>query len=254
VAVRRTRGARRPHRSQHFLRSSAVAAELVRLAEVGADDLVLEVGAGEGIITAELARRAGYVVALEVDPVLARRLRQRFGPGSVVLVVEGDAFRQPFPRLPFRVVSNVPFDSTTRLLRSLLDDPRTRLERAALIVQWEVARKRARERPSTLLGLSWAPWWKLTLGKRIPATGFRPPPSVDAGVLTVDRRSTPLLPPSDARAFRSLLQTAFSLGTKHVVTQVELRRLGLRPGAAARELGTEEWVSVFRHLRARGRI
>ena len=215
---------------------------------------MLEVGAGDGVITAELARRAGYVVALEVDAVLVRRLRQRFGPDSVVLVVEGDAFRQPFPRLPFRVVSNVPFDSTTRLLRALLDDPRTRLEQAALIVQWEVARKRTRERPSTLLGLSWAPWWKLTLGRRIPASGFRPPPSVDAGVLTVAKRSTPLLLPSDARAFRSLLRTAFSLGTRHVVTPVELRRLGLRPGVAARDLGIQEWVSVFRHLRGRGRI
>lgn len=215
---------------------------------------MLEVGAGDGIITAELARRAGYVVALEVDPVLVRRLRRRFGPTSGVLVVEGDAFRQPFPRLPFRVVSNVPFDSTTRLLRSLLDDPRTRLEQAALIVQWEFACKRTREKPSTLLGLSWAPWWKLSLGKRIPAAGFRPPPSVDAGMLRVARRSTPLLPPSDAVAFRSLLRTSFSLGTRHLVSPLELRRLGLRPGAVARDLGAEEWVSVFRHLRARGLI
>jgi 23S rRNA (adenine-N6)-dimethyltransferase len=254
VAVRRAQGARRPHRSQHFLRSRALAAELVRLAGVVGDDLVLEVGAGDGVITAELARVAGYVVALEVDPALAERLRRRFGPDSVVLVVEGDAFRQPFPRFPFRVVSNVPFDSTTRLLRSLLDDPKTRLERAALIVQWELARKRTREKPSTLLGLSWAPWWELSLVRRIRARDFRPAPSVDAGVLVVARRVPPLLPPSDSRSFRSLLRTSFALGVRHVVSPLELKRLGLPRRVTARDLGVEEWVAVFRFLRRRGRL
>lgn len=215
---------------------------------------MLEVGAGGGIITAELARRAGYVVAFEVDPALARRLRQRFGPRSATLVVEGDVFRQPLPRLPYRVVSNVPFDSTTRLLRSLLDDSRSRLERAALILQWEVARKRSRERPSTLLGLSWAPWWTLEHVRRIPAIAFRPPPAVDAGILTVARRTSPLLPPSDAGPFRRLLRTSFSLGPRHLVSALELRRLGLAPGAAARDLGVEEWVAIFRFLRERGRL
>jgi 23S rRNA (adenine-N6)-dimethyltransferase len=215
---------------------------------------VLEIGAGDGILTAELARRAGYVVAFEVDPVLVRRLRQRFGPGSAALVVEGDAFRQPLPRLPFRVVSNVPFDSTTRLLRSLLDDPRSRLEQAALIVQWEVARKRSRQRPSTLLGLSWAPWWVVELVRRIPAAAFRPPPSVDAGVLTVTRRMSPLLPPSDAGPYRWLLRKSFSLGPRHLVSPLELRRLGFARGVAARDLGVEEWVATFRFLRERGRL
>jgi len=221
---------------------------------VAGGDLVVEIGAGDGIITAELARRAGYVVAFEVDPVLVRRLRQRFGPGSAALVVEGDAFRQPLPRLPFRVVSNVPFDSTTRLLRSLLDDPRSRLEQAALIVQWEVARKRSRERPSTLLGLSWAPWWMLDLVRKIPAAAFRPPPSVDAGVLTVVRRTSPMLPSSDAGSFRRLLRKSFSLGPRHSISPLELRRLGLARDAAARDLGVEEWVAIFRFLRERGRL
>ena len=183
MAVQRARQARRPARSQHFLRDRSVAEELTALAGITRGDLVLEIGAGDGAITSTLAQRAGYVIAHEIDPLLAARLRERFGPLSSVLVVEGDAFAQPLPRLPFRAVSNVPFHETTRLFRLLLDNPRGALERAALIVQWEVARKRARA--DTLLGLGWAPWWEIRLVRQLPAAVFRPRPSVDAGIVVV---------------------------------------------------------------------
>ena len=229
-----------------------MAAELVSLAEVGRDDLVLEIGSGEGIITAELARAAGYVVAMEVDRRLVQRLRQRFGPDSAVLVVEGDALRQALPGLSYRVVSNVPFDATTRLLRRLLD-PASRLERAALIVQWEVARKRVRERPSTLLGVSWAPWWDMRLVRRLPSAAFRPSPPVDAGVLLVKRRHEPLLSVADAGGFRLLLAEGFAHGPRRLLSGRESRRLGLSPRAGARDLAPEDWVTIFRFLRSRGR-
>jgi 23S rRNA (adenine-N6)-dimethyltransferase len=170
-------------------------------------DLVLEIGAGDGAITSVLAHRAGFVIAHEIDPLLAVRLRERFGPQSSVLVVEGDAFAQPIPRVPFRAVSSVPFHETTRLLRQLLDDPRVPLERAALIVQWEVALKRSRG--STVLGLGWAPWWELRLVRRLPAAAFRPRPSVDAGIIVVSKRSEPLLAPARARAFRAFVRRGF---------------------------------------------
>jgi 23S rRNA (adenine-N6)-dimethyltransferase len=247
VAVRRARETRRP-RSQHFLRSSGLAAELVGLAGVSRRDLVLEIGAGDGAITAVLARRAGYVIAHEIDPGLARRLRNRFGPDSAVLVVEGDAFVQPVPRLPFRVVSNVPFHATTRLLRALLDDPGSALERAAVIVQWEVARKRTRERPSTLLGLSWAPWWTLELVRRVPSSAFSPAPSVDAAIMVIEGRKPSLVPPGEAAAFRRMLRRCFSSGIGSVVSSRERKRLGFTSG------GIEEWVALYEFAKGRRRL
>ncbi|MBA3717321.1 MAG: 23S ribosomal RNA methyltransferase Erm [Actinobacteria bacterium] len=230
MAVQRVRQARRAARSQHFLRDKSVAEELITRAGVSRRDLVLEIGAGDGAITSLLARRAGYVIAHEIDPLLAVRLRERFGERSSVLVVEGDAFAQPVPGVPYRAVSNVPFHETTRLFRLLLDDPRAALEQAALIVQWEVARKRARG--GTLLGLGWAPWWELRLVRQVPAAAFRPRPSVDAGIVTVSRRPEALLPASQARAFRSFLRRSF--------------------GRGQRELGIEEWLELFRASSRKG--
>ena len=193
---------------------------------------MLEIGAGDGAITSVLARRAGYVIAHEIDSSLAMRLRERFGPLSSVLVVEGDAFAQPVPRLPFRAVSNVPFHETTRALRLLLDDPRGSLERAALIVQWEVARKRARG--DTLLGLGWAPWWELRLVRQVPASAFRPRPSVDAGILVAVRRPEPLLPPGAGEGLSRLLAPrlrapASACGARRVARALQSSQLQRTP-------------------------
>ena len=103
MADRRARGARpsRP-RSQHFLRPP-FAAQLVRDAGIERDDLVVDLGAGTGRLTAELAHVARHVIAVELDPALARRLLGRW---PNVSVVEGDATRFRLPREPFRVVAN----------------------------------------------------------------------------------------------------------------------------------------------------
>ncbi len=224
--ARSPRDARRRAYGENFLASSALAAQLVREAKVVRTDFVLEVGAGGGILTAELARRARKVEAIELDPAWAGRLRKRFAGCRRVEVIEGDALRVPLPEEPFRVVANAPFAVTTALLRRLLDDPRTPLTRADLVLQWEVARKRA-GRPRSSLSASWSPWWRFRLGRRLPRAAFRPPPAVDAGVLVVERRGDPLLPLEAHEAF------------------VDFAR-GLFAGTLARELDAGAWAALFR--------
>ena len=101
-------------------------------------------------------------------------------------------------------MGSIPFGATTAILRHLLDDTRSGLVRADLVVQWEVARKRAAMPPTTLLSTTWAPWWSFDVGRRIPASAFRPVPMVDAAVLRVTRRTPPLLPEHMAGAYASL--------------------------------------------------
>ena len=90
---------------------------------MGKDYLVVELGAGGGMLTRQLARVAGRVVAVEYDPYWALRLRQRFSDDGNVLVVYEDALRVQLPEEPFTVVANVPFCTTTSILHRLLDDP-----------------------------------------------------------------------------------------------------------------------------------
>ena len=103
-------------------------------------------------------------------------------------------------------MGSLPFGATTAILRHLLDDAGSGLRRADLVVQWEVARKRAALPPSTMLSTSWAPWWTFAVVGRLPADSFRPVPSVDAGVLRVTRREPALLPDHMAGAYASFVR------------------------------------------------
>ncbi len=207
VQRRTPRDERRRRLGQNFLRPG-LAERLVEEAGVRPGELVVEVGAGRGALTLALIRRGLEVVAVEPDPVWAARLRARI-PGARARdarVLEADFLGVELPARPFRVIASLPFGSTTEILRRLLDDPRVALERADLIVQWEVACKRSAVPPATLLSTQWAPWWRFRLGRRIPASEFRPVPRTDAGVLVVTKREPPLLPTEMAAAYTSFVR------------------------------------------------
>jgi 23S rRNA (adenine-N6)-dimethyltransferase len=220
------RDARRRALAQNFLRSRA-ADTLVRDAGVESGDLVLELGAGTGVLTASLARRAGRVLAIELDPDCARRLLERFDRDERVFVVQGDAFAFPLPGEPFRVVANLPFNRTTAALRRLLE-PGSAFVRADLVVQAQVARKRSRE-TGTALGVSWAPWFTFRLGRTLPPQAFRPVPRVGAAVLRIERRREPLLDPAESRRFAAYVRYEFK-----------------RTSQAAAGRSLEAWLRGFR--------
>jgi 23S rRNA (adenine-N6)-dimethyltransferase len=244
AARRRARRAR----DQHFLRSGRLAAELVRSAQLTRDDLVLEIGAGGGRLTGEIAGAGGHVIAVEVDPVWAQRLTARFGLDPRVTVVARDALELPLPAQPFRVVANLPFGQTTAFLRYLLDDPAGGLQRADLVVEWGSALKRAAVWPSTLLGATWGAWWTFRVDRRLPATSFEPVPRVDAGVLVVARRDPPLVSAEDARAYADVVRRGFERGLRAVATPRQLRRVARR--AAPRDLDAYQWAELFHAVRS----
>jgi 23S rRNA (adenine-N6)-dimethyltransferase len=228
VAGRRARARPPSPRSRHFLRKS-LAAAIVAGADVRAHDLVVDVGAGSGRLTAELARVARHVVAIELDQRLAAGLRGRW---PNVTVVEGDALCVPLPEEPFRVVANIPFAHTSELLHRLFDDPGAPLERADLIVEWGVAVKRGLPAPSTLNGILWGATYELRVERRLPPSAFDPPPACDAGLLVATRRAKPLIRPRDFPVYRRFVAEAFRRG----------RRLG---GALPRDLDAHQWAERY---------
>ena len=259
MAGRSARGARRVHgrpRSQHFLRSPRLAAAIVGDASVRPGELVLDLGAGSGRLTAPLANAGAEVRAVELDPVRAARLRDRFRGAPNVEVIEDDVLRVPIPARPFRIVANLPFHLTTAILHRLLDDPRVPLARADVLVEWEVARKRARRWPSTLLNVVWGVRYELDVVRRLPAACFEPRPDADAGLLRIVRRSEPLVLDGEVDAFRALVEAGFrgggslraALGARAPggVFKRTGRELGFDPSASARDLDCYQWAGLFR--------
>ncbi|HEV3135916.1 MAG TPA: rRNA adenine N(6)-methyltransferase family protein [Acidimicrobiia bacterium] len=222
--------ARRSRLGQHFLGSARLASQLVADAGVTGDDRVVELGAGRGTLTDALAGRAAQVLAVELDPKLVSILARRYAFARNVTVLRADARQAPLPANPYRVVANLPFGVTGAVLRRLFDAPVSGLQRADLILQWQVARARAHAAdgpPTDLLAARWGPWWEFRRGRRLPATCFRPRPSVDAAVLVVTRRDPPLLPTAVNRRYEAFVSRAF------------------RSRHDAHTVGVAQWVELF---------
>jgi 23S rRNA (adenine-N6)-dimethyltransferase len=251
------RAVRRRVLSQNFLVDRRAIDTLADGSGVADGDLVIDIGAGNGLISQALARRGANVVAIERDPALADRLRAKFATWPAVTVVEADVLTAPLPSEPFRVVANIPFGITTKILRRLLEDG-GRLIRADVIVQAEVARKRGTGGRGTLLNACWEPWFEFATGARIPATAFRPRPRVDAAVLIVARRDPPLLDAASRRDYTAFVTAAFEGAHPTVASALALPRprfatlateLGFGVTALPPQLDVHQWVALFRASR-----
>lgn len=246
---------RRPSnpRGSHFL-DSRHAAELATAAGVGPGDLVLDLGAGHGSLTAALAGRGARVIAVERDPRCLASLRRRFAKSDVV-VVERDVLELALPRQAFSVVSNIPFGATTELLGRLLDPPRSELRFAHLVVASGAARKFVNARSGSSRILWWAARYRLRVGARLHAGAFNPRPAADAAVLIAEPREQPLITASEHRAFIGLLEhglgdrsASFEMALRAVFTNVQIRRLAGELSVDRRDpvhaLTVDQWARV----------
>jgi 23S rRNA (adenine-N6)-dimethyltransferase len=164
--------------------SPAWADRVVADARIRPGDLVLDIGAGTGALTAPLVAAGARVVAVELHPRRLAVLRERFADDDVT-VVRADAGDLRLPRRPFRVVASPPFAITSNLLRRLLA-PGSRLVRADLVVQHAAARRWATGHAPG--AGRWYRDYAAGTGRRIPRRAFTPPPAVDCTTLVVSRR------------------------------------------------------------------
>ncbi|GAA1797783.1 23S ribosomal RNA methyltransferase Erm [Agromyces neolithicus] len=246
---------------QNFLVDRAAIERFVRLV-AATDGPIIELGAGGGALTTPLAGLDRPLTALELDPARAVALRRRLA--GRVRVEQADALRWRYPAAPHVVVGNVPFHLTTAILRALLD--RAHWTDAVLLTQWEAARRRCGVGGSSLLTAQSDPWFTFRLERRVPARAFRPVPSVDAGLFTVRRRATPLVPESERRRYCGFVAAVYR-GRGHGMAQILTRmprpmsaaraREWLRERELAREvlpgrLSADDWASLWNEVRKGG--
>lgn len=184
----------RPNRElgQHFLVDENILGVIARLAALDAEDVVLEVGAGLGVLTAFLAPRVHLVHAVEIDRSLEPHLRAALAGAPNVQLLIGDALALPLDRLdppPGKLVANLPYSIATPLCVESLDAlPAVR--RWCVMLQREVA-DRFVASPGTSAYGAVSVLVQLTADRvglhPVARTCFRPPPNVDSALLALER-------------------------------------------------------------------
>ena len=247
---------RRPELSQHFLRERAVT-RVLRHISWAPGDLVVEIGAGDGVLTAALAARGFRVIAIEKDARLYRGLAIRFAGRPDIECHHADIIDARLPATSYRVVSNVPYAITSSLVRKLLAAHPPPLD-AFLIVQREAAEKFAGAPVETLLSLLHKPWFDISIVADVPRASFVPAPRVQSSLLRIERRVRPLVRTQSAMLYRDFIHTSFgrrrAIGRslRWALTDRQIRRLvadnGFSPSAHASELSFNQWLAIFRFV------
>ncbi|WP_033287885.1 23S ribosomal RNA methyltransferase Erm [Amycolatopsis jejuensis] len=240
---------------QNFLTDPAAIATICAAAARTKGPLV-ELAAGDGALTVPLSRSGRPITAVELDPRRVQRLAQRTARN--VSVVHGDLLTHRLPAVPHTVVGNLPFHLTTAALRRLFRQPHWEL--AVLLVQWEVARRRAGIGGASQMTAAWWPWFDFTVPARVPAQAFRPKPAVDGGILVITRRTEPLV--TERSAYQGFVRAVFTgrgrgLGgilprTGRLTSRSAhawLARERLSPRALPRELTATQWASLWELVR-----
>jgi 23S rRNA (adenine-N6)-dimethyltransferase len=244
--------------SQNFLHDPAAVGRIIRSSALDPDALILEPGAGQGVLTRALADGHHRVIAYEIDPKLAAQLTARLGDRPGLRLVQGDFLRARPPREPFAVVGNIPYSRTTDIVRWCLSAPC--LTSATLLTQLEYARKHTGGygRWPLLTVRTW-PEWEWRQHGRVSRTSFTPVPRGDSAVLRVERRTRPLLAGQRLPAYREFVEYGFTGLGGSLAATLTRRHRSARVRAAFRRhdvdtslpvglVSPAQWLALFGEL------
>lgn len=206
---------------QHWLTDRSLLAEIVDSAPLTPTDTVLEIGPGLGTLTSVLLNRVDQVVAVEYDAALAQKLPGQF-PGKKLTVVQGDFLTFDLTSLPvgYKVVANVPYYITTKILQRLLRSS-SPPEAGAVLVQHEVAEKlTAAKGKFSVLAVELQLDYVVQLGPRVSKMYFTPPPKVDSQVIVFKKRHVTENAQFNKPLFMRLVQAGFSSPRKKLKTNL----------------------------------
>jgi 16S rRNA (adenine1518-N6/adenine1519-N6)-dimethyltransferase len=258
---------RRHALGQHFLVNAGVLRKIIATVDPHPDDLIVEIGAGRGVLTTALAERAGRVIAIEKDARLVPELVKTM-PANVK-AVHADILKvdlRPILRraaVPsLRLVGNIPYSISSPLLFLVLEE-RELLSDCVFLVQKEVA-ERITAGPGTKsyapLGILLQSEFAARIAFLVAPGSFSPPPKVQSALLVLKRRAAPLLPGAADEPFRAFLRAAFAERRKMLwknlsrratpaALEEAYRELGLSRKVRAEELAPDVLFALFRALR-----
>lgn len=241
--------------SQNFIRHPQLVRQLLELSNVSSADLVVEIGPGTGIITRELVKTAGRVIAIERDRRFSERLTEIDGSGNFQLVID-DFMNWQLPREDYKVFSNIPFNYTSDIVSKLTTSDRKPTD-TYLIMQESAAHRfmgmpyEKNSQISTILSIEFS----IEIIRRIDRNSFEPRPNVNIVFVHFTRRAIPLISKASLQDFRDFVVYGFNQWSPTIIDAfrkiftykqraIIIRNLNLK-GLKPSDLNTEQWIKLY---------
>jgi len=173
--------------SQNFYTNKEKLEDVIKFLKINSKDVVLDIGAGTGIITEELSKYANKVIAYELDQKYSRELEEKFNNSSNIILKNENFLNIELPRKEFKIFSNIPFFVTADIINKITD-VNSKLEEAFLFVQKESAERFVGEPKNTQIATILSFMYEIKIREKFQKKDFKPMPNVDIVLLNIRRK------------------------------------------------------------------
>ncbi len=242
--------------SQNLIFDPNFVRRLLSKVHINNSDTVIEIGAGNGIITKELAKQCKQVIALELDPVLYKKLSENTSHLKNVMILQRDFLTYKLPNYPYKIFSNLPFNLTSRIMRKLFVFDNS-LSGAYFIIQKEAMERYMGTPRETQISLLLKPFLTIELLCPLNKKYFKPKPGVYPAFVKIKKLSPPILSEDEYKSFQDFVvygttqwKPTLKNSFKKVFTHEQFKRLSHNLGfdlkATPLDLTFEQWSSLFK--------
>lgn len=248
---------------QNFLKSGAILEKIINAGNVGKDDLVLEIGPGEGALTEKLLEKARKVVAIEKDDRLIDILKKKFSKNienDSFELIHGDILKEDIENTlknkDYRLIANIPYYITGQIFRKFLSESK-QPTKMVVLVQREVAQRViANDGKESLLSMSIKVYGDPKNMGTVSKGNFNPIPKVDSAILLIDNINKDFFKGFSESEFFEILKTGFSHKRKQlggnlkslirdeVLIKKILQKCEIDPKSRAENLKKEDWAKI----------
>ena len=264
---------------QVFLKNKRIIQKMVEALEVKEKDLILEIGAGKGILTESLLFNEAKVIAVEKDPQLVNFLKNRFDNNSKLQIIQGDIrdllnsnfqfliskqisnFKFQIPNSDYKVIGNIPYYLTSYLFR-LLIDLKKKPKLVVLMVQKEVGQRMMGKPPKmNLLAVLVQTFFKPELILNVSKNNFWPEPKVDSAVIKLTPLTSPFKTKKEKEKFLNLIKAGFSQPRKLLINNLKnklkisknklegiFKKLNISLNSRAQDLALNQWFLLLNYF------
>ncbi len=253
---------------QNFLNNKIIVNRIISAGKLNSDDLVLEIGPGQGILTAEIAPRVRKIITVEIDSSLIPSLQEKFSTQRNIQIINADILEINLPELcrenkmsdfNYKLIANIPYYITAKIIRLFLESD-TPPKEMILMIQKEVAERivaSAGKMSKLAVAVQYYAQPKILFS--VSKENFTPTPKVDSAVIKIENIKE--IPASESKKFFQAVRAGFSSRRKTLANNLSnslhlpknevvslLKSIQFSPSVRAQELSVKDWKKISQNL------